>query len=269
MITLRMSCTKCTSEFTVNLDVYRSVNIDTLPKRCPTCLDKIQTRPDVVLERGTIEEFVCRVHPTAATLLANAVEFQPLPTDKPSRRLIIKGERYGASWRGRIDVFSHVWPISSGDVVTLAYNFTRRQVWCVSRQIKACGYLGYVVERSKSYRVLAGHVPEPGESEVMEREETNEYVLLTRTLASTTSALQRDALPVLCWIEAYSKTTLKGLGNQFHRRIVGNPLWSLSVDGGCRSGRYGTHGMLAVVDPMDPVTVIGTGDLNDREVRYP
>lgn len=260
MLTVDLRCTRCHKTFPANLDVYRSLNYDTLPKRCPACSDEIQGRPDIVLDRQTLYEVVCRVDGSFARLFARATEFRPLPTDDPSRRLTVKGSDYGASWSGRIDIFSHVWPVKTGAVVTLSYNQVRRRTWYVEKKIQTCGFRGYVVGRTTSRRVPPNYIPADGESEVKEREEENTYVLLTQTLYSTSSALQRDNMPVLMWLEAYSKTTLKGFGRQFHRRIEGVPLWHLDVSGGVRSGRLGTHAMLAVCDPLDPVKVTGTDD---------
>lgn len=266
MLTINLHCTRCEKQFQVALDVYRTLEFSTLPKRCPTCCDEIQGRPDVVLDRTTISEYICRVDQSFARFFDRAIEFKPIPTDSGSRRLTLKGSDYGAQWSGRVDLYSHLWPVSAGDVVTVTHNAVKRRVWYVKTERRT---VFDTRTWTTTRRVPQSYSPIAGESEVGQREEVNEYLLLSRNLDSTAAMLQRDALPTLCFLEAYSKETLKGLGRQFRRRIEGEPLAAWSVSGGCRSGRYGTHAMIAVVDPLDPLHVVGVGDLADLNTTVP
>lgn len=268
MLVVSLKCTKCGKEHPVNIDIYRSMEFGNLPKKCPECNDVIQQRPDIVLERRELSTYTVKIDKSFVDLFNKAEKFQPLPTDIPTYRLVKKGSEYGASWSGRIDIYSHVWPVTEDMTCEFSYMSCTRKVWIVTKTRRGPGNGGYVHDISETRRVHRGYVPVDGEGPLSERTETNEYVVLTPTVGSASAALQRDALPHLVWCTAHTKTTLKGFGRQFHAHIVGDPLWSWSVSGACRSRRYDTHGMLAVVDPIHPLRVVVTGD-GEETTYYP
>jgi hypothetical protein len=81
-----------------------------------------------------------------------------------------------------------------------------------------------------------------------------ELVAEVRTWLSLGSPMAETADRVLLWLEAYSKTTLKGLGRQYAAGLnldAAEETWQ--VRGGARSGRYGTQAALVVCAPGAPI----------------
>ncbi len=134
-LTVGLTCSQCGSTFQVSLASYDAMGITSLPRRCPTCADVRQHRPQVVLARQELWADDIKVGRSAAELLRGLAEFRPRDSDKPCWRLVVKGDRYGASWSGRIDVYSHVEPVrlGAGEVVHLAHMEVRHRVWVQPR----------------------------------------------------------------------------------------------------------------------------------------
>lgn len=238
------------------LDHHRQLGfLPQLPKACPACIDRRQQRPDVVLERVTLWETVCRVDASVTALCARMSEWRPSQKDVASHRLVLKGSDYGVCWSGRIDLWSQLWPVEAGALVRLCHNQARRQVWVLPEERTIAG-MTLDARRVTTYRRCL-----PGTEGAEQREDVNEYVVL---LPAPEGVTDDDALAMV-WAEARSKTTLKGFGAQYHRWIEGQPLWSQSISGGCRSGRIDVVGMLAVVYADDPLRIVGSGDAKGVE----
>lgn len=188
--------------------------------RCPTCLDKAQHRPTVVVERVALSEpLLCVVESLPGGLQQARADGK---RDVPFWKLVVKGSDFGARWNGRIDIFSRE-NIVSGDVVLLT------EMKSVHRRD---GDGGEVIERRK-------------------------YVRLDKADASEVDVA---ALPRLVWRVANTKTTLKGYGRQYCNKLDGSPLWERRVSGGVRSGRMYTVAALAVVDDDHPLSVLNVFD---------
>lgn len=254
-LTVGLTCSQCGSTFQVSLASYDAMGITSLPRRCPTCADVRQHRPQVVLARQELWADDIKVGRSAAELLRGLAEFRPRDSDKPCWRLVVKGDRYGASWSGRIDVYSHVEPVrlGAGEVVHLAHMEVRHRVWVqpwtrpTMEHGTASGYRR--VPPPGAETETAPVATRSGETlgEPEEREETSQYVAL---LPSSSGS---DPAGTLVWATARTKTTIKGLGRQYYAALEGSPLWSLRVSGGVRSGRESTDAILAVVEEGNPL----------------
>lgn len=249
MLTIDLRCMTCQNVFPISVAHYQAFNFQSLPKMCPACKDRQQRRPDIVLSRTVIWEGTAKLDHSVVALLATASEYRPFTKDKPSRRLTIKGEMYGAEWRGRIDLWSQVWPLAYGMSVQVVHNSVKRQVWVLPE-----------VRTVASSQVETFRRCEPGTAGAIEREEVNEYVVLLPAFS--------DEENWLVWAVARSKTTLKGFGNQYHSEFSGSPLWFQEISGGVRSGREYGVGRLAVVCDDDPLVVTTRGSVAGRRA-YP
>lgn len=264
MLTVELTCTRCHESFKASVDHYRVLNYDRLPNRCPKCCDELQERPDIVLERRTLQEFTCIVDESMACVLSTMEKHQPLDTDTPSYRFTRRGRDYGTIASGRIDLYGLEKIPSIGDVITFAHQECHRRVWYIERARWIAGMTLDARQVTITRRVGKDHVLKEGERGPFERLETNEYYVMLPTNQEAS-----PVLPRLCWLSCYSKTTLKGFGAQYSYKIVGKPLFSVSIDGGVRSGRAYTHSMLAIVDPADPLKIVGGLEASDEEEFIP
>lgn len=251
-IIVSVFCSQCGEQFPFNPTEYRELCYFKLPKHCPKCLDERQHRPDVTLSRKELFGVSCKI---ASLPPAEWQQVQWEEKDSPAWHLVIKGERFGVSWRGRIDL----WSVSSeppkvGNVVRLSEMEVLKRI--------------AVRKWSSGTRSMERQVPlalaqkENSDSSVEMREEKRIYVRIDPT----------DELPQgrkLVWIEAHTKTTLKGLGRQYHASLSGSPIWCQKVLGGYRSGRAHSVGWLAVVDPENPVIHSFREGGCVEETRYP
>jgi len=225
-------CRMCGSEFEARM--WRG----TFPAFCPTCQDIRQKRPSVVVERELLfGPIIVKVE----SLPGSWEEFQARSRDLPCYRIMVKGNRFGASWRGRIDIFApRPWEV--GDIV----EFSEVESVHLVRYKKLYHptiYGGEVLVKKK----VALNSDE-GEVEI----ERRRYVRLDPV---PKDAAIPEPLPRLLWSVAGYKTTLKGLGRQYRYKHVGAPLWSTSIHGSVRSGRKGAEGVLAIVDDEHPLEV--------------
>lgn len=232
-IILKIECGECGQQFAANLDQYREMGMAALPQSCPKCLDCFQQRPDITLERKEIFSICCSI-----SSLPGEWQRVERPNDFPGWRMIIKGSYFGASWSGRIDLWTvAVEPPKIGDVVYL------REME-VSKKVAKVRWERATLEHG----TVSGYRQVPlGTENAQEYEEKREYVRLD--LAPDRDPKGRE----LIWVKARSKTTLKGFGRQYHSFLEGNPLWHTGVSGGVRSGRENTEAWLAVVDKNHPV----------------
>jgi len=229
---MKRECRMCGTEF--EAQQFRG----TFPAYCPTCQDIRQKRPSIIIER---ELLFGPVIVEIKSLPGKWEEFQARERDLPCCKISVKGRRFGASWRGRIDIFApKAW--SPGDIV----EFSEIESVHLVRYKKSYHptiYGGKVLVKSK----LALDSDE-GEIEL----ERRRYIRLDPLPEGTEVP---DELPRLIWSVASYKTTLKGLGRQYRYKHVGCPIWSASIHGSVRSGRKGAEGVLAIVDDEHPLSV--------------
>lgn len=182
-------------------------------RRCPTCADIKQGRPSIVVDRGIDFHQIIKIE----NLPGSWQVFQATRKDAPCWKISVKGDMFGVSFSGRIDIFSHdVVPPKPGDAALFES--------CVS------------VHRREDLpdRPL----------------EIREYFRL-----SNAGMQAEEELPRLIWLTAEYKTTIKGLGRQYKNSLVGSPVWEHRISGQCRTGRYGGTGAMAIVDDAHPLWV--------------
>lgn len=176
------------------------------------------------------------------------------PNDFPGWRMVVKGQRFGATWSGRIDLWTVAQePPKVGDVVYL------REMEVIKRVAKARW------ERATlEHGTVSGHRQVPlGTEGAEEYEEEREYIRLDP--APDREPRERE----LVWVQAYTKTTIKGFGRQYHAHLEGSPLWHQEVSGGVRSGRAYTQAWLAVVDPDHPIVRVFRENEQEESMRIP
>jgi len=85
--------------------------------------------------------------------------------------------------------------------------------------------------------------------------EKHRYIVLTPTNPEKLLDEEKTANRMLVFQSAYSKTTLKGFGRQFHASLDTESVISVlgSCSGGARSGRFETQYVLAIVSPDYPL----------------
>lgn len=244
-------CEDCHNGFLWYPRHYRALGIQGPPKRCPKCLDENQGRPQIALERRELWAANVKIGESAASLLRHAVPFQTQEGDRPSWRLVVKGQMFGAEWSGRINVYLHLEPnaIAADQIVSFSHMEVKAKVW-----------MKHWERPTMEYGVVDGYRRcLPGDEGAEEREETTQYVSILPT------ASREPVVGTLVWAQAYTKTTLKGFGRQYWAHLEGSPLWQLGVTGGARSGRFHTDARLAVVEEGNPL--IHVHRENGREDR--
>jgi hypothetical protein len=243
MITLTLNCKRCGTGFDVSAAHHRTFRFTGLPTICPTCNDREQGRPTIVLQRETIWDGVIRIGESASHLLRDLQPFCAQAGDSPCWKMTVKGARYGHDWHGRLDIYSHVDPslLVQDAVVLGAYSRAVKEVWIQTEQRQTMEH-GICRVRHRVDPATEG-----AEKKV---EEDTYFVILP---------IANGEVPVpigsLVYAKAYSKTTLKGFGRQFSAAIHGTPIWGFDFFGGYRSGRAGTATMLAVQADDAPLTV--------------
>lgn len=244
---LKLVCNECGREFEVNPGHFAQLGFKNLPKRCPTCNDIRQGRPSVVVERKLQAVY-------------DGVEIVSLPPgeweqvagfdgDQSGYRLTVKGRRFGASWYGRIDLFSQSIP-KVGDVVSVRTMEAEHKVKQVLKTRPTMRYGEVTIEE-----ILPVTDSNP-EAEVVIK--THRYLVIEPWEGESTCRL--------VWVEAHTKTTLKGLGRQYWAEISGAPIASWRISGGVRSGRAHTDAVLAIVDKEHPLYVTVEGDIQEEKV---
>ena len=241
---LKMVCQQCGEEFPVNPGHFAQMGFKNLPKRCPTCADKAQARPSVVVGRNLLNVYdgvkVVSLPP------GNWQETKGYKKDIPAFRLTVKGCRYGAAWSGRIDLFSASIPQPE----TLCRSGRWRLSTLSRRENRPNDFESGTVQEYIKEIELPVTADDPDAEEVIR---VRRYLVL--------EPFDGPATCRLVWAEADTKTTLKGFGRQYWAEIKGAPIVSWLVSGGVRSGRAHTVGVLAVVNQDHPLYIVKTGDI--------
>lgn len=152
-------------------------------------------------------------------------------------RLNIKGNiGQGVSWIGRLDIYSHIEnPIDQ---------------FCNIR----------LMEVTRNRKITKMEKDENGnEKEILDLIEGEKQKYLVLEPSEEESELK------LYWIRADYKTTLKGLGRQYHAQIdLTTAVWAKEFYSSCRSGRYGSKMALVIVSPDHPAYYKQTGDIQNE-----
>ena len=244
---LTVTCT-CGKTFQCDIPTMTALNFGTLPRRCPECLDIAQGRPEIVESRKTLFERTVLVDESIAQL--DWKKFQAQEGDRKTMRAIIKGSQYGASWSGRIDIYSHVGRPQTRQAYLFAQKEVKKKIW-VKRWEK---------DTMEHGKVSGYHRCASDDDGAEERKTVDKYcVLLPPPIDKVEQAK-------LIFVTAHTKTTINGLGRQYWATFEGEPLWQMGVLGGYRSGRASTDARLAVVNKDHPLCVVKTGDLQETVV---
>jgi len=232
-------CVRCSRPFVF----YANDRYTNAAKVCPACQDRIQGRPSIVLERREIGRW-------------EGVEIQSLPgpwdifdsehrTDDACYRIDVKGERYGASWSGRIVIYAKQ-EFGKGDLVDIREMLAIHKVTRVKTQTRTIR--GETLTSIED--VPLDHTVEPGENQSVDEDARSRRQYLV--LEASESQKQFN----LHFIHRRTKTTLKGYGAQYGYTVDDDAaVASWSVHGGARSGRYYTDGVLAITDQDHPIPV--------------
>lgn len=238
----------------------------TPPKKCPTCKDKEQERPSIVQTRRLLRSW-------------QAIQIESLPDewqeisaqshgDANHYKIVVKGERYGASWSGRIDIFASE-PFKKGDIVNIREMCSEHKVRLVTRS----GYRSFhegipytreeVVPITQDVQVTVTDPENPNKGDIVKVEDVikqRRYLVLEKASEGTTATSN------LVYAIAHTKTTLKGLGRQYWADANAEAtITHWNVSGGARSGRFHTTGVLAVVSEEHPLYIKKTGDIQGDE----
>jgi len=246
MQTETRTCRECGNEFESR--VIRGSWLS----RCPECADVRQHRPSAVKERTVVTE------PIMCVIESLPGQWQQFATgqhdDDPCVRIIIKGDRYGVSWNGRIDIYAHtLW--QSGDIVWLTEMEVIHRVKVIEEQRPTSPFTQ--LKGGPVATIVQKKVSLWEKHEGKEIIETRRYMRLDNVRDDEMPDAETTAtLPRLVWKEAHSKTTLKGYGRQYANQLRGAPLWEKRVSGGCRSGRIHSEGVLALVDADHSLEVV-------------
>lgn len=257
-------CGVCHGEF-----VAYEMEDGRMPTACQKCNSLLKARhPGVVEGRKCLEVYrsVKVVTDLPAWKIITTKTGDCFKTD-------IMGRQGGASWRGRIVIWARGFgetPPKTGDYVNvrLMESTIRPKRKTIGRKLdKLSGPISkqawdlarsQVVEGSDMDSLVAEAKREVEErfAEELGRLETHVYVVLEpATPDEELTEDERKANLMLVFANAYSKTTLKGLGRQFHANLETENVVSVlgRAYGGARSGRFGTDYVLAVVSPDHPL----------------
>ena len=225
---------------------HEGKHYDNLPKRCPTCLDKVQKRPSVVQERTELHRF------EGVEIVSLPSEWEKVETgvetDYPKWKICFKGRTFGASWRGRIDIFADetFYPgnIVEVHVMKTAHLVLQYSKWAPHIPKSPFDEGTHLVVKNVDINTPRDELPQ--DATVKEVVETREYIVLEKGSESSGKKL--------VWETAHTKTTLKGYGRQYHAYLdAASTYWYKGVKGGYRSGRASTEGVLAIVDEEHPL----------------
>ena len=232
-------CKKCANPFIW----YDAKHYNQAADHCPKCNDIRQGRPSIVEERVLLNEV------DGVEIVGLPGEWENIHSGREQDRygmyrICKKGKDFGVSWSGRIDIFADE-PFKVGDVVKMREMRSVHQIKQVRMQVGHIQKSPYdppthLVERTVPVQTTEEDVSDA--ASLIETSEGRSYIVLEET--------ETEATAQLVWHTNYYKTTLKGYGRQIPAKniISGAPLMSWRVSGSCRSGRYGTNAVLAVVD---------------------
>lgn len=193
---------------------------------CPACIDEMQKRPTVCVERKELNTYTAFLD---FDIVWTRVENNP--GDKPSWKYTLKGSEFGASWQGRIDIFAPE-PIQRGAVV-------------------------HIYEMEVTHRTEPRKLRENSEYDFRQEYEKEESgkMLFTRKYLRLEKTDMTESGNVFGRFEAHSKYTLKGYGKQFSEKIYGEPVAVWEVSGGSRNGRFSTVCWFAIISEESPVYI--------------
>ena len=245
-------CRTCGKQFVW----YNDMAYGDKPTHCPSCADKLQKRPSVVVERKMLRQWR-GVKIESLPKKGQWQEFQTgYKSDKPVWKLDIKGKEFGARWSGRIVIYAHE-PYKPGDVIDIREMVAKHEVKVI-RWRRPTIHGSWVTEEQE--------IPLTEEPEVREDQEVATVVNSRPYLVFERPTEQHEDLE-LHWVQRYSKTTLKGFGAQYWYTINSDAaIAAWRVYGGARSGRFNTTGVLAITAPGHPVIVQGFGEAKDEDV---
>jgi hypothetical protein len=242
-------------EFQYDQEQYRRLGLEQAPKRCPECIDKAQLRPDHTLARREIFAASVVIESLPGEWEQTPADYQGKSVTVPSWHMYVKGRRFGASWNGRIDIWAQgERPTATGDIVYLRYMEVDKRIAKKSWSLQTLEHGFISGERQVAITRL-------GEEGVREDTETRRYIRLEPTTEYPDGTLM--------WLEAKTKTTLKGFGRQYWAHLQGDGLFKLEVYGAYRTGRAYTSGWLVVVDQDHPVWHVHTEDGETITTRIP
>lgn len=236
----------------------------TPPKKCPSCKDKEQERPSIVQSRRMLHEY------KAVLVESMPVDWVEIAAqhhgDSVHYKQTVKGEQYGASWSGRIDIFASE-PFKAGDVVNVREMCSEHKVRVVTRGGYKTFHEGLpytreeIVPITQDVQITATEFPNKGDVVGVEDViRQRRYFVLERAPEGT------QAQAKLVYVTAKTKTTIKGFGRQYWAEANADATiahWQIS--GGVRSGRAHTTGVLAIVSEEHPLYVKKTGDIEGEE----
>lgn len=216
------------------------------PKRCPSCSDKVQKRPSIVKERTELARFE-RVE--IKSLPASWEIYQTnVSSDFPCYKITKRGNDFGVSWSGRIDIFADA-PYGIGNIVTVRVMESKHMVQKLRYHAGHIQKSPFDPPTHLVEKTVEVNTKECGEKQTLTEEvESRQYVALEGIAEVVEPAYS------LVWETAHSKTTLKGYGRQYHALLDASAtLWHTRCKGGVRSGRQNTEGVLAIVDNNHPL----------------
>jgi hypothetical protein len=255
-LALHLTCQECGEDFAFSPRQYVHLGLPEWPKRCPACLDRAQGRPDITLAREELFRACVRIDSLPAGEWVKSTAMPVADGERQPWRLTVKGSRYGADWNGRIDLFSHLpVPPEPGNFVTLV-------AMRVTKRVAKRAWARQTLEHGTVYGERQVPLAEDGQG-VRQVEEVRTYVRLDPPMPGGSGGRQ------LVWAEARTKTTIKGLGRQYHAELGGDPIWFHEVRGGYRSGRAHTTARLAVVSAERPMLRLHREGETVEETSFP
>jgi hypothetical protein len=243
---IRIECARCGEKFKVNmihlqaLSTKRSIGLHQIPKQCPHCCDMAQGKP---AEKTVIRREMLREWEDVLISIPEEwfQEFRSEKRDRACRRAIVKGNvGKGAAWHGRMDIydFRHNYEgIGHVRLMEVEHESGETQTW-----LKKDGSMGMTAYHA-AYEYLSIDPPEGG----VRNDHSAQYAL--------------------CFSSVYYKTTLKGLGRQFHAGLdTDRAEWAYRLGSQARSGRFGNEMAIAIVTDRSPVFGTSTGDVEFRKI---
>lgn len=249
MLSVKLVCTRCGREFSFNPAEFNILGLQNIPQKCPACVDAIQKRPEIVLDRR-VKEYFGPVE--IETLPDEWAEYRASEGDRHIYRIDVKGKKFGASWYGRIIIFAPA-PFAPGDIVVVNVMEVKKLIKEIEKKRKTMEH-GEVTY----FRRVPIDSPEGQTKEIVDQ-----YIRF--------DPYKGDEKPIgkLVWRTARTKTTLKGLGRQYFAGFETEAcIWSKAIRGGFRSGRAYTDGVLAIVNEKHPLVYWFKENGEHREMIY-
>ncbi len=278
-----------------NFAVYEIVEIDNQEVAeqldCPRCASlRHERRAGVVETRKCLEEY------HGLKIISDLPAWGLVHTHTGDIfKSVTKGSKGGASWSGRIDIWARGFgekpPACDGlvDVRVMESTIAPKKGALQKRIDNLFGVITkQAIEEARTQRdkiceeekrsveiddILPGIRQDivARFREELSAVEKHKYIVLTPTDPAKLLDEERNANRMLVFQSAYSKTTLKGLGRQFHASLDTENVISVlgSASGSARSGRFGTHYVLAVVSPDHPLVRTFSEDGRVEKTFYP